>query len=253
MNNDIISNVGNYAFAHQPLIRRNEGVELSREILLREFNGLSISEFLEQPVMFCTHLLELVRCKALMVKHLILELGDGVYFINFTPNQIAHSKFLDSLNCFYILDISPAKIAIEVTEQSRANNPQAFYENLNIARERGHPIVVDDFGSGVSNFNHVKKLQPHIVKIDREVLCGAIDDEYCHNFLLHLVEFLKNIGSKVVIEGVETEKHLAIALKSGCDFMQGYYFARPITVHSNEINGARIVKPKSPLLCIQHL
>ena len=238
-------NNGSYAFAHQPIIRSLEGTVLSHEILLREFNGLSVGDFLDQPGMFCTHLEELVRCKAQMVKHLMLEEALSIVFINFTPNQIAHPKFLDSLKQFYALGINPSDVAVEVTEQNYANDPPMFYESLNLARQLGHPIVVDDFGSGVSNFKHVKRLRPNIVKIDRGVLCGALENNYNYNFLMHLVHFLKQIGTNVVIEGVETEEHLDIALKSGCDFMQGYYFGRPITVHSSSMQekakGLRLV------------
>lgn len=235
MANDTTNQIGSYAFAHQPIICRADMTELSHELLLREFNGFNITDFLEQPSLFCTHLNELIKCKAQMVKYLIIEEALEVVFINFTPNQIANPIFLECLTSFYDLGISASNIAIEVTEQNHASNTEAFYENLIIARKRGHLIVVDDFGSGVSNFKHVKRLQPNIVKIDREVLCGAIANDFCYKFLINLVHFLKQIGAKVILEGVETEVHLNIALKSGCDFMQGYYFARPKTVHSSSI------------------
>lgn len=229
-----MDNQQTFAFAHQPIIRSLERTTLSHEILLRNFKNLTNRNFLEKPQLFCTHLLELAQYKARTVKHLMLNKGITIFFVNFTPDQIAHKDFLKALEAFYKLGICPSNIAIEVTEQQYAEDVDAFYDHLNTARNLGHAIVVDDFGSGVSNFNHVKQLKPNIVKIDKAVLNGALVDTYNYKFLMHLVHFLKQIGTNVVIEGVETEAHLSVALKSRCDYMQGYYFARPVIVGSFE-------------------
>ena len=223
-----------YVFAYQPIVRSLNKSVVAHELLLRQFKQLNNMAFLSNPVLFCDNLDELVECKAMTMKHLMLRYNVSTLFVNFTPDQIAHPEFIQSISHFYKQGIAPSCVAIEVTEQDYAKDTDAFYENLKLARGNGHPIVVDDFGSGVSNFNHVKELRPAIVKTDKSLLDSAIDDSYCVEFLRNLVNFLRQIGCKVIIEGVETERHLEIANLCQANFMQGYYFGRPVSIPSSD-------------------
>jgi len=247
MNKSAVNNQEDYTFAYQPIVRALNQTVVGHELLLREFHSLSNRAFLSEPDLFCENLNELVECKAMTMKHLMIECGVEVLFVNFTPDQIAHPNFNQSLSHFYKQGIAPSSVAIEVTEQNYAKDTDAFYENLKAARRNGHPVVVDDFGSGVSNFNHVKELRPSIVKTDKSLLDSAIGDDYCVEFLRNLVNFLRQIGCKVVIEGVETERHLEIANLCDANFLQGYYFGKPISMPSSNhahLNHAEVISKR---------
>jgi EAL domain-containing protein (putative c-di-GMP-specific phosphodiesterase class I) len=233
----VINANNSYVFAYQPIVRALNQEVIAYELLLREFNNMSNMLFLQKPELYCQNLDELVRSKAKTMKHLMLNEGVDTLFMHFTPDQIAHVDFNKSLGHFYDQGIPPSSIAIEVTEQSYAKNVSGFYKNLKQARKNGHPIVVDDFGSGGSNFGYVQDLRPSIVKTDKSLLDKALTDEYCLSFLRNLINFLRYIGCRVVVEGVETERHLEIANLCQAHYLQGYYFGRPVIIGDSEHRG----------------
>jgi EAL domain-containing protein (putative c-di-GMP-specific phosphodiesterase class I) len=223
-----------FIFAYQPIVRSINQKVVAHELLLRQFNEINTETFLREPQLFCDNLKDLVYSKASTLKHLMLHHNVTTSFVNFTPDQVANDDFIESLSYFYDAGIPPSHIAIEVTEQNYAEDKEAFYAHLGQAKAHGHAIVVDDFGSGVSNFNHVKRLRPSIVKTDKSLLDSALDDEYCLDFLRNLVNFLRQIGCKVVIEGVETHRHLEIANLCNAHYLQGFLFGKPASVCSSE-------------------
>ena len=223
-----------YIFAFQPIVRTINHSVVAHEILLRQFQGINTSTFLRRPGLFCDNLMQLVESKASTLKHLMLNHQVTTSFVNFTPEQVAHEHFIASLNYFYDAGIPPSHVSLEVTEQQYAMDTDAFYANLQVAKNNGHTIVVDDFGSGVSNFNHVKRLRPTLVKTDKSLLDSALDDSYCLDFLRNLVSFLSQIGCRVIIEGVETERHLEVANLCSSHYLQGYYFGKPKSIGASE-------------------
>ena len=90
-------------------------------------------------------------------------------------------------------------------------------------------LAIDDFGAGHSNFERVWNLKPDIVKLDRSLLLRAESSKRNKKMLNSLVDLLHQAGCLVVIEGVEEQAQALIAMDSGADFIQGYYFAKPCT------------------------
>tara|TARA_Y100000296_G_scaffold42088_1_gene48495 strand:- start:3807 stop:4586 length:780 start_codon:yes stop_codon:yes gene_type:complete len=228
-----------YSFAYQPLVSLLNHKPVACELLLRHFDGVGIETFLDTPELFNSHVIGLMKAKADVTKHLFLTQGVSSIFINLTPNQISAPDFMLSLDAFYKNGISPSSVAIEVTEQFYAVDESAFYTNLKEARRRGHPIVVDDFGSGFSNFNYVRMLQPSIVKTDKSILESAMTDSYSREFLRNLVSFLRTVKCKVVIEGVEDTDYLNIAQQCRADYLQGYLFGTPQNVEREMVDSSR--------------
>lgn len=219
-------------FAHQPIVRTVNGEIIAHELLLKKYKNMANVNSLDGPDMFCVYLDDLLRCKAETVKHLIIKEGFATIFVHFTPDIIAHPTFIKSLEHFYKQGIAPSCIAIEVTVLNLDHDIDFFYSNLRKARKIGHPIVVDDFGTGFNNFDHVRQLRPSIVKTDKALLTSSIDDKYCFDFLRNLVIFLHQIGCKTVIVGVEDKAHYNVAALCRSDYVQGYHFGRPQNVSS---------------------
>jgi EAL domain-containing protein (putative c-di-GMP-specific phosphodiesterase class I) len=228
-----------YTFAYQPLVSLLNHKPVACELLLRHFDGVSIDTYLKTPELFNEHVVGLMKAKADVTKHLFLHHDVSSIFINLTPNQISASGFMFSLDAFYKNGISPSSVAIEVTEQFYAGDESAFYTNLKEARRRGHPIVVDDFGSGFSTFNYVRMLKPSIVKTDKSILESAMSDDYSREFLRNLVSFLRTVKCKVVIEGVENTDYLNIAQQCRADYLQGFLFGTPQDIERNVVESSR--------------
>ena len=93
--------------------------------------------------------------------------------------------------------------------------------------QEGLQIAIDDFGSGINNMDIVDMYQPHIVKLDRQLISEIDEDKFKQVFVKqHIAEFHRR-GIKVIAEGVERKEEFDLLKKYGADFFQGFYLARP--------------------------
>ncbi|PRX31082.1 EAL domain-containing protein (putative c-di-GMP-specific phosphodiesterase class I) [Orenia metallireducens] len=122
----------------------------------------------------------------------------------------------------------PHRVVIEIVEYPISDN-DLLLETIEFYRNLGCLIAIDDFGAGHSNFDRIWKLNPDIVKLDRSMVVGATEDKKIRNVLRGIVSLLHQTGVLVLVEGVETKEQTMIAMESGVDFVQGYFFAKPTT------------------------
>ena len=122
----------------------------------------------------------------------------------------------------------PHRVVVEIVEYPIDNN-DLLLETVEFYRKLGCLIAIDDFGAGHSNFDRIWKLNPDIVKLDRSMVVGATEDKKIRNVLRGIVSLLHQTGVLVLVEGVETKEQTMIAMESGVDFVQGYFFAKPTT------------------------
>ncbi|MCI2286034.1 EAL domain-containing protein [Colwellia sp. MSW7] len=220
------------AFAHQSICDNQCLKPVACEILFRGMKEKTLNNFLEEPHLFVLHLDALVKDKALAIKSLYDTYEYSMYFVNFTPSQIASPDFIHALRWFDDNAISANTVIIEVTELAfEKENNEAFLHNVALARRKGHLIAIDDFGSGYSNFERIIMLRPHIVKLDRSILNLSSHTKRNNHILNSIVSFVHEIGAKCIVEGVENEDLLAIAKKSGADYLQGYHLSYPTLIN----------------------
>lgn len=89
-------------------------------------------------------------------------------------------------------------------------------------------LLVDDFGSGVSSFSTIRDYEFDIMKLDMGFVRKLGTDKKNNSILLSLVELAHRLDMKVVAEGVETEEQAEFLRDYGCDYLQGFYFSRPM-------------------------
>ena len=94
--------------------------------------------------------------------------------------------------------------------------------------EQGVAFSLDDYGTGYSNLSRVINLPFRIVKMDKSIT-DKVCDSKINAILKYNIRLLKEIGKEIVVEGVETEAVFRQFEEMGCDFIQGYYFSRPLT------------------------
>ena len=125
-------------------------------------------------------------------------------------------------------DVPASKINFEITETAGALEKDSVLRLLDQLRDLGYTLSLDDFGTGYSNFVRMIRCEFECIKIDKSILWELSHDEEGLSVLNNLMLFIKNQGSSIVQEGVETQQQLDLAIQCGCDFIQGFYFSRAI-------------------------
>lgn len=141
-------------------------------------------------------------------------------------------KDLTELVEFYNVD--PKRINLEITETIVMENKKFYNSVIRKLSNYGFSIEMDDFGSGYSSFMSLKNLKMDVLKIDMEFLRESEVSERSKKILTRIIKMGKNLGMKIVTEGVETEANVKFLSENGCDYLQGYYYSRPISVSDFE-------------------
>lgn len=124
--------------------------------------------------------------------------------------------------------IDPASINLEITESSAIKQRAVLLGNMEKLREFGCSFSLDDFGTGESNLDYIVNMPVDIVKFDRTMTAAFFTNDRARVMLESVIMIIKRLGLKIVAEGVE-EKHQLDALSAlGIDYIQGFYFSKPL-------------------------
>lgn len=126
--------------------------------------------------------------------------------------------------------IDTDKLHIEITETALSEDKQAAHKTIERLHDEGFIIEIDDFGSGYSSFNFLKDVCADVIKIDRVFLKKSSHEQRGEQILRSIISLSHDIGMDVITEGVENVDQLSMLAKMNCDWFQGYYFSKPITV-----------------------
>lgn len=149
--------------------------------------------------------------------------------VNFSRVTILRRDFCERM--MQVVDrygIPHGSIEVEVTESAFNEIPQAVITTLVQLKEKGFVLSMDDFGSGYSSLNQLDKLPIQVLKLDREFLWELQDMPRVKGVIICVVDLAHVLGMRVVCEGVEQPAHLQFLQEIGCDYGQGYYFAKPL-------------------------
>ena len=128
--------------------------------------------------------------------------------------------------------LEPMRLELEVTESAAMSDVETNIEKLGALRALGVRIAIDDFGSGYSSLNHLRRLPATTLKVDRAFLAGigrAEDADSTDGAIVRAVVGLgQSLGFRTVAEGVETDVQADFLRELACDEGQGYLFGRPL-------------------------
>jgi EAL domain-containing protein (putative c-di-GMP-specific phosphodiesterase class I) len=125
-------------------------------------------------------------------------------------------------------DIKPSMINLEVTESASIRKRNVLIQNMQKLIEYGVSFSLDDFGNGESNLNYIVDMPVEIVKFDRDMTKSYFDNSKGRLVMETVTRMILNLGLKIVSEGVETEEQLEKMEKLGVQYIQGYYFSKPL-------------------------
>lgn len=151
--------------------------------------------------------------------------------VNFSRATLSRPDFCQSfLDVVADFDLPHPCIEIEVTETSLNQVSAAAIAQLVRLREAGFLLAMDDFGAGYSSLSSLSQLPVHTIKLDRQFLWAMDSCDNMKEIIQSTVDMSHKIGVQVTCEGVETQEHLTFIQQAGCDFAQGYFFAKPMPV-----------------------
>tara|TARA_B100000929_G_scaffold186703_1_gene147782 strand:- start:5 stop:2257 length:2253 start_codon:yes stop_codon:yes gene_type:complete len=149
--------------------------------------------------------------------------------INISARQFLQPGFAESIERRLREYAIPASlIELELTETSIMDNHQLASAVLMELRALGVSLSIDDFGTGYSSLAYLSAFPVDKVKIDRSFVSQMVDAPKQQAIVLTICQLAHNLGLKVIAEGVETDVQRELLHQYGCDFLQGYLFARPV-------------------------
>lgn len=169
--------------------------------------------------------------------------------VNMSPTQMMDENF--ALKVSEILkkyDYDGQCLTIEITESSETAFNDFTLSVIESLRQQGVKLALDDFGTGYSSFNHLKHLPVSYLKTERDFIQGIEKDSYLQYFVFVLSEIAHAHGMKLIAEGVETEEQLKAARSNGADFIQGYFFSKPLSAEELEKQKDGFVRQSSALV-----
>lgn len=124
--------------------------------------------------------------------------------------------------------VAPGMISAEVTESAFTSMPDSVLSNLTDLSQAGVTIMLDDYGTGYSNLNRVCSMPLDVVKLDKSLVDNVCTSEPARIVMENTISMMKRLNKKVLVEGVETKEQADYLIGQGVDYIQGYYYARPM-------------------------
>ncbi len=125
-------------------------------------------------------------------------------------------------------------IELELTESVFTDNAELMIKTMQKLHDIGFKLSIDDFGSGYSSLNMLKDMPADVVKIDREFFNTTANSQKGRAVISSVVDLANSLNMKVISEGVESEEQVEFLADIGCHMIQGYFFAKPMTVKDFE-------------------
>ena len=125
-------------------------------------------------------------------------------------------------------EIDPTYLHLEITESAYAENPRQIISMVETLRKQGFIIEMDDFGSGYSSLNMLSQMKLDVLKLDMKFIQNEIAKPVNRSIINDIINMAHRMNLSVVAEGVETREQVKRLQAMRCDYVQGYFFAKPM-------------------------
>ncbi len=153
---------------------------------------------------------------------------------NFTRITLSEENFIDNLTMIANrYNFNRTQLAIEITEDAIEKDRETATQNVKRCKELGFMIYLDDLGSGYTSLANLCDYPIDVVKIDRDILLKA-DSQRGKDLFSGIIALAHSLNIKVICEGVENEEQNALVSSSDCDYIQGWYYSKPMPLEKCE-------------------
>lgn len=149
--------------------------------------------------------------------------------VNLSPRQLHHPKLISQIE--HLLNATghdPTQLEIEITESMMLHSTEKIVGTLRTIKQMGVRIAIDDFGTGHSSLSHLQHLPIDTVKIDRTFIRNITSNPNDAAITQAVIDMARNMGLRIVAEGVETREQMMFLQELHCSVMQGYFFSKPV-------------------------
>lgn len=143
--------------------------------------------------------------------------------VNASPEAAVTSRFSDHL----VAQDAAETLVVELTEHAVVDDYDALGKSLDLVRRRGVRVAVDDAGAGYASLRHILRVKPEFIKLDISLISEIDTDASQLALAARITAFARDIGTKVVAEGIETASQLECVGELGVDYGQGFYLGYP--------------------------
>lgn len=178
-------------------------------------------------------------CRMTAIRDAARHKIDTNIFVNFNPSTIYDPDYClrSTMQAIDESGIANERIVFEVVESEEVRDTEHLLGILKYYRENGFRIAMDDLGAGYSSLNLLSRLRPDFVKMDMELIRDVDKDRYKSIISANMLNLAKELGVKVIAEGIETVGEWQWLVEHGADYLQGFLFAKP---------AAPPITPKAP-------
>ncbi len=226
---------------YQPIVATGDGKVTGFEALLRwqHRNGNMIPPSTLIPLAEQSHLItdigRWVLHRAWTDCNTWQHSGVGADALTMAVNVSAHQLMApgftgDVAAAVQAADSDPELLTLEITESALVQDSERAVMILHDLKDLGVRLALDDFGTGYSSLTHLQRFPIDTIKIDKSFIAELGSNNTTRTIVESVVDLAHKLGLKVVAEGVETVDQHNQASELGCDYCQGYYFAKPMPV-----------------------
>lgn len=149
--------------------------------------------------------------------------------MNLSPNDFREARLEDIISkASQIYAIDKTRIEFEITENSIMPQADIVLPRIQSLVDQGFRFSIDDFGTGYSSMSYLKSFPVERIKIDKTFVDGCLEDREDSKIVEGIIRLAHSLNLEVVAEGVETLEQALFLQRRGCEFAQGYFFAKPI-------------------------
>jgi EAL domain-containing protein (putative c-di-GMP-specific phosphodiesterase class I) len=123
----------------------------------------------------------------------------------------------------------PARLMMELTESALVSNEALHTKQLEKVQRMGVRVAIDDFGTGYSGLAYLRQLPVDAIKIDQSFVAEILTDPAASSVLAAIVHLAHVLDFEVIAEGAETQAQADLLRELECDYIQGFYYSRPVT------------------------
>lgn len=123
--------------------------------------------------------------------------------------------------------VDPGRINLEITETTFENISEIMLENIGELIRMGYSFALDDYGIGYSSIQRINRIPLKLIKIDKSML-DEVHSENGRKILAYTLRMMQSIGKQLVVEGAETGDAVELLKSMNCDYIQGFYFSKPL-------------------------